>query len=63
MYVEEFSLKKYLAPLPNKDLLNLYEEEMKFCKVPSSFLVGAKSAKCSVNYVNNYEIEFKEFKY
>ena len=40
--------KEYLSPLPNKELLDSYEDEMRSCKVPSTFVIEYKGAKYSV---------------
>lgn len=53
--------KEYLRPLPNKELLDSYEEEMRSCKVPSTFLIEYKGAKYSVPpYLINKTIKYKE---
>ena len=53
--------KEYLAPLPNKDLLNSWEVEMKSCKFTSSFLIEINRAKYSVPpYLINKAIKYKE---
>ena len=53
--------KEYLRPLPNKELLDSYEEEMRSCKVPSTFLIEYKGAKYSVRpYLINKTIKYKE---
>lgn len=53
--------KEYLRPLPNKELLDSYEEETRSCKVPSTFLIEYKGAKYSVPpYLINKTIKYKE---
>ena len=53
--------KEYLRPLPNKELLDSYEEEIRSCKVPSTFLIEYKGAKYSVPpYLINKTIKYKE---
>lgn len=53
--------KEYLKPLPNKELLDSYENEMRSCKVPSTFLIEYKGAKYSVPpYLINKTIKYKE---
>lgn len=53
--------KEYLRPLPNKELLDSYEEEMRSCKVLSTFLIEYKGAKYSVPpYLINKTIKYKE---
>ena len=53
--------REYLRPLPNKELLDSYEEEMRSCKVPSTFLIEYKGAKYSVPpYLINKTIKYKE---
>ena len=53
--------KEYLRPLPNKELLDSYEEEMRSCKVPSTFLIEYKGAKYSIPpYLINKTIKYKE---
>lgn len=46
--------KEYLKPLPNKELLERYENDLKSFKVPSTFLVRYKSNEYSVptQYIN-----------
>lgn len=53
--------KEYLSPLPNKELLDFYEDEMRSCKVPSTFLIEYKGAKYSVPpYLINKTVKYKE---
>ena len=53
--------KEYLASLPNIALLNSYEDEMRSCKVPSTFVINYKGAKYSVppNFINK-TVKIKE---
>ena len=53
--------KEYLSPLPNKELLDSYEDEMRSCKVPSTFVIEYKGAKYSVPpYLINKTVKYKE---
>ena len=53
--------KEYLSPLPNSELLDSYEDEMRSCKVPSTFLIEYKGAKYSVPpYLINKTVKYKE---
>lgn len=53
--------KEYLSPLPNNELLDSYEDEMRSCKVPSTFLIEYKGAKYSVPpYLINKTVKYKE---
>jgi len=53
--------KEYLSPLPNKDLLDSYEDEMRSCKVPSTFVIEYKGAKYSVPpYLITKTVNYKE---
>lgn len=53
--------KEYLSPLPNKDLLDSYEDEMCSCKVPSTFVIEYKGAKYSVPpYLITKTVNYKE---
>ena len=53
--------KEYLSPLPNSKLLDSYEDEMRSCKVPSTFLIEYKGAKYSVPpYLINKTVKYKE---
>lgn len=53
--------KEYLDPLPNKELLDSYEDEMRSCKVPSTFLIDYKGAKYSVPpYLITKTVNYKE---
>lgn len=53
--------KEYLSPLPNKELLDSYEEGMSSCKVPSTFVIEYKGAKYSVPpYLINKTVKYKE---
>lgn len=53
--------KEYLTPLPNKELLDSYEDEMHSCKVPSTFVIDYKGAKYSVPpYLINKTVKYKE---
>lgn len=55
--------KEYLSPLPNSELLDSYEDEMRSCKVPSTFLIEYKGAKYSVPpYLINKTVKYKEVK-
>lgn len=40
--------KEYLLPLPADRILDSYEDEMRSCKVPSTFVIDYKGAKYSV---------------
>lgn len=53
--------KEYLSPLPNKEILDFYEDEMRSCKVPSTFVINYKGAKYSVppNFINK-TVKIKE---
>lgn len=53
--------KEYLTPLPNRELLDSYEDEMRSCKVPSTFVIEYKGAKYSVPpYLINKTVKYKE---
>lgn len=53
--------KEYLIPLPNKVLLDSYEDEMRSCKVPSTFVINYKGSKYSVPpYLITKTINYKE---
>ena len=53
--------KEYLRPLPNKQLLDSYEDEAYICKVPSTFVINYKGAKYSVPpYLINKTVLVKE---
>ena len=53
--------KEYLSPLPNKDILDFYEDEMHSCKVPSTFVIDYKGAKYSVPpYLITKTVNYKE---
>lgn len=53
--------KEYLDPLPNKELLDSYEDEMSSCKVPSIFAIEYKGAKYSVPpYLITKTVNYKE---
>lgn len=53
--------KEYLSPLPNKELLDSYEDEMRSCKVPSTFVIEYKGAKYSVPpYLITKTVNYKE---
>lgn len=53
--------KEYLSPLPNKELLDFYEDEMRSCKVPSTFLIEYKGGKYSVPpYLITKTVNYKE---
>lgn len=53
--------KEYLNPLPNKQILDSYEETMLSCKVSSSFLIEYKGSKYSVPpYLINKTVKYKE---
>ena len=53
--------KEYLSPLPNKNLLDSYEDEMRSCKVPSTFVIEYKGAKYSVPpYLITKTVNYKE---
>lgn len=53
--------KEYLSPLPNTELLNSYEDEMRSCKVPSTFVIEYKGAKYSVPpYLITKTVNYKE---
>lgn len=53
--------KEYLSPLPNKELLDSYEDEMRSCKVPSTFVIEYKGAKYSVPpYLISKTVKYKE---
>ena len=53
--------KEYLSPLPNNELLDSYEDEMRSCKVPSTFLIEYKGAKYSIPpYLINKTVKYKE---
>ena len=53
--------KEYLRPLPNKQLLDSYEDEAYICKVPSTFVINYKGAKYSVPpYLINKTVIVKE---
>ncbi len=53
--------KEYLSPLPNSELLDSYEDEMRSCKVPSTFLIEYKGTKYSVPpYLINKTVKYKE---
>ena len=53
--------KEYLLPLPNKEILDSYEDEMHSCKVPSTFLIQYKGAKYSVPpYLITKTVRYKE---
>ena len=53
--------KEYLASLPNIALLNSYEDEMRSCKVPSTFLIEHRGSKYSVPpYLINKIVKYKE---
>lgn len=53
--------KEYLDPLPNKELLDDYEDEMRSCKVPSTFLIEYKGSKYSVPpYLITKTVKYKE---
>lgn len=55
--------KEYLSPLPNKELLDSYEDEMHSCKVPSTFVIDYKGAKYSVPpYLITKTVNYKEMK-
>lgn len=53
--------KEYFGPLPNNELLGSYEDVMRSCKVPSTFLIDYKGAKYSVppNLINK-TVKYKE---
>ena len=53
--------KEYLKPLPNKELLNRYENDIKSFKVPNTFLVTYKGNQYSVSpqYINK-TVKLKE---
>lgn len=53
--------KEYFEPLPNNELLGSYEDVMRSCKVPSTFLIDYKGAKYSVppNLINK-TVKYKE---
>lgn len=53
--------KEYLKPLPNKELLNRYENDIKSFKVPNTFLVTYKGNQYSVSpqYINKV-VKLKE---
>ena len=40
--------KEYLLPLPANRILDSYEDEMRSCKVPSTFVIDYRGAKYSV---------------
>lgn len=53
--------KEYLSPLTNKELLDSYEDEMRSCKVPSTFVIEYKGAKYSVPpYLITKTVNYKE---
>ena len=53
--------KEYLSPLPNKELLDSYEDEMRSCKVPSTFVITYNGAKYSVPpYLITKTVNYKE---
>ena len=53
--------KEYLKPLPNPKLLDSYEDEMRSCKVPSTFVIEYKGAKYSVPpYLITKTVKYKE---
>lgn len=53
--------KEYLSPLFNKELLDSYEDEMRSCKVPSTFVIEYKGAKYSVPpYLITKTVNYKE---
>lgn len=53
--------KEYLSPLPNKNILDFYEDEMRSCKVPSTFVIEYKGAKYSVPpYLITKTVQYKE---
>lgn len=53
--------KEYLSPLPNKELLDSYEDEMRSCKVPSTFVITYNGAKYSVTpYLITKTVNYKE---
>lgn len=54
--------KEYLDPLPSKELLDNYEDEMRSCKVPSTFLIEYKGSKYSVPpYLITKTVNYKEY--
>lgn len=53
--------KEHLTPLPSRALLDSYEDEMRSCKVPSTFTVTYKGAKYSVPpYLITKTVAYKE---
>lgn len=53
--------KEYLNPLPSERLLDIYETEMRSCKVPSTFVIEYKGAKYSVPpYLITKTVKYKE---
>ena len=53
--------KEYLRPLVNARLLDSYEDVMRSCKVPSTFLIDYKGAKYSVPpYLITKTVQYKE---
>lgn len=53
--------KEYLSPLPNQEILKFYEDEMRSCKVPPTFVIQYKGAKYSVPpYLINKIVKYKE---
>ena len=53
--------KEYLDPLPSKELLDNYEDEMHSCKVPSTFVIEYKGSKYSVPpYLITKTVNYKE---